>query len=106
MELKELAAAYASVNAKIEELTEVKESIKQQIIDAAGDFGTYEVGGLKVVVRHNRRLDPARFIAAYPPALHPSWFKATPDTTAIKQHLAPDVLDSFYNEGAPAVVVS
>lgn len=105
-DLADLAGAYASINAKIEELQEAKESIRDQIITLAGGFGTKAAGNLKVQIRHNRRLNQGRLIEAYPADEFPDLYKPTPDTTALKRYIAPAALEEFYDEGAPVVVVS
>lgn len=99
------AAALAKINDSIAELTEVRDSIKARIIEHV-NFGTYTAGNLKVTVRHNRRLNAERFTARYSPDEHPALFKPVPDTTAIKQLLAPVDTEDLYDEGAPVVVVS
>lgn len=99
------AAALAVLNAKIAELTELRDSIKARITEHV-DFGTYEAGYLKVTVRHNRRLNAERFAARYSPDEHPALFKPVPDTAAIKQLLAPVDTADLYDEGTPVVVVS
>lgn len=97
-------AALASINAKLAELTEVRDSIKERIT-AHVTFGTYDVGNLKLTIRHNRRLNVARFMARYSPDEHPALFKPAPDSAAIKQYLAPADTADLYDEGAPVVVI-
>ncbi|UOE45912.1 hypothetical protein [Agromyces larvae] len=67
--------------------------------------GSHAVGPWKVQVQTNRRLDTAALASQFPAESNPHLYKAALDTEAIKQHLAPAVLDAYYRDGAPRVVV-
>lgn len=105
VDLEQLTRERATITAQIDELTARKSAIDDLYREHL-DFGTTPLAGLKVSIQHNRRLDPAKVMAAYPVTACPEIYKPTIDTTAIKKHIAPIDLEPFYVEGVAKVVVS
>lgn len=100
-----LAAEHAAIGAHIEKLREKQERLRAEILNRL-DFGTHPAGSLRVQIQHNRRLDPAKVQATYPVVSYPELYRPALDTAAVKRHIAPAELDTFYVEGAPKVIIS
>lgn len=105
IDLDAITAERAQLVALIDELTQRKNAIddvyREHLV-----FGTHTLAGLRVSVQHNRRLDNAAIMQAYPVTACPELYKPTIDTTAVKKYIAPVDLDAFYLDGTPKVVVS
>ncbi len=93
---------------------ELKEQIERyeqevQLIDErlreAFDFGNNDAGEWTVQVQHNRRLNTAAIEAAFPVAQFPHLYRPAVDTAAVKENLAPVVLDQYYSEGTAKILV-
>lgn len=56
-------------------------------------------------VQRNRSFNAEKFMANYPPEVHPDLYKQVPDLDAIKAALGTDAADPFYNEYDPKVVI-
>jgi hypothetical protein len=75
-------------------LREQREQLDQQMdllkteLRALGE-GSHPIAGVTVSITPNRRIDPKLMAAQFPIAQHPELWKASPDTTAIRKHLAP-----------------
>lgn len=102
-ERRALAEEYVSLGGAIERLNDRREAIKDEL--RAEGYGEHGAGELRVIVRHNRRLNAKRFTEAYPSVEFPTFYKPTPDTARIKALLPEDAAAAFYDEGTPVVVV-
>lgn len=70
------------------------------------DVGSHDIAGCKVTISPNRRIDPALVAQQYPVQKHPELWKASPDTTAIRKHLAPIRVEQLMTKsGEPKVLV-
>lgn len=100
---EELVERRVTLKQDLEYIQAELEQIDDQI--RAKGVGTHEAGAWTVQVRANRRLDTARFEAAYPVAQYPHLYKRAINTEAAKHDIAASTLDEFYTEGRPAVVI-
>ncbi|MBC7308267.1 MAG: hypothetical protein H5T80_15355 [Dietzia sp.] len=86
-------------------ITERIDTIKARLLTILPP-GTHQAGPYRVQVKAGpRRLDTTALEAAYPVIEHPELYSPKPDTAKVKHHLAPAVLDGFYVEGRPQVVI-
>lgn len=74
--------------------------IKKALVGLMG-FRTYNGAS----VQHNRSFNAEKFVANYPPEVHPDLYKQVPDIEKIKEQLGTDAADAFYNEYDPKVVI-
>lgn len=74
--------------------------IKKALVALMG-YRTY--GGASV--QRNRSFAADKFMANYPPEVHPDLYKQVPDIDKIKETLGTAAADSFYNEYDPKVVI-
>jgi hypothetical protein len=95
----------AGLVARIDELTRQKDRIDDLYREHL-TFGTHHLGGLKVCIQHNRRLNTRKLTDTYPVTQHPELYKSVIDTERVKQHIPRVDLEPFTIEGAPKVVVS
>lgn len=98
-----LAASYASVQAKIAELTEVKDGLREQLLEDG--IGSFPAGPLKVQVTENRRLDAKTFEASYTAAEYPHLYELKPKPAAIRATLDADAIDQLFPSSGPVVKV-
>jgi predicted nuclease with TOPRIM domain len=101
--LRNLAARYTEINEQLERLEEEKSMIAEEFRSLGQ--GNHDAGDWTVQVTKNRRLDNAAFEAAFPVAQYPQFYKPTVDISAAKEEIAPVLLDKYYSEGNPRVVV-
>lgn len=92
-----LVREYVSLEDRIAPDIARMEEIKKVLRDL--DYGTHNIAGLKVSIGHNTRLDAEAFAAKYPVLKYPHLYKSAPDSTAIKEHLAPAEIKSLSKEG-------
>lgn len=90
-ERADLAAQYAKVNAKIEQLTEVKELLRTRLLEDG--VGTREAGNLRVQVSENKRLNAKKFAEKYPAEDFAAFYKTVPDAARAKVLDDPEVYD-------------
>lgn len=102
----ELTKRKETIAAETERAKEIEAILRRRL--PAGV--TTPLGATRVTVKRGaRRLNPTRFVAAFPAETWPGLYRTEvkPDTAAIKEQVAPAVLDaaSVYDEGTPAVEV-
>ena len=102
---RRLVTEYLANAETIEQLENRQKQIKEMLAELLPEGGT--IDGHKVaIVAAPGRLDTKRLAAAFPPNEFPQLYKIAPDTTAIKQHVAPTVLESYKTYGQPQVRIS
>jgi hypothetical protein len=74
--------------------------IKKALVALMG-YRTY--GGASV--QRNRSFVAEKFMANYPPEVHPDLYKQVPDLDAIKATLGTAAVDAFYADHDPKVVI-
>lgn len=94
-QLTPLAAELADVQSAINDLQVRESAIKARIRDLVPGPDTYDAGDLAISIQVNRRFDPDAFTAAYPVTTHPQFYKLVPDTTAVRNGVAPDEYAGF-----------
>ena len=99
---KALADEYTQLAEQAQHIRGRQDEIKGILADllpAGGDAGDH-----RVQVTRPRRLDESAFLQAYPVAQHPELYTPKVALVAVKHHVAPAVLDTFYVESANPVV--
>lgn len=104
--LQAQAERIAVLQAEIKTREDELDSLKSQILDAYTP-GTYQAGGLKVVVKNGpMRLDAAKIGHDYPQDQYPQLYKSTLDSKAVRGAFAPVALQAYQVAGKPQVVIS
>ena len=98
------AAAYISLQAKIAELNEQLDEIKTWFATHLPE-GKTETSAGNITVSPNRRLNTKKFLENYPVVSWPTFYKTTPDTTAIKKELGENEYHRYCTSGAPRITV-
>lgn len=102
---------YNSIVKEYVRLAEQREHINQQMDAIKAELrglgtGSHEIAGVKVSISPNRRIDPKLVEQEFPVAKHPELYKATPDTAALRKHLAPIRVEQLMTEiGEPKVSI-
>lgn len=106
LEVEALALEWVKLADERSSIDERLEAIKAQLL-AALEHGTHQAGPYRVQVKSApRRLNTTRLQQAFPVTQHPELYSARVDTAAVKAHIAGVVLDDFYDEGRPQVVIA
>lgn len=101
----ELQKRKESIAAETERVKEIEAVLRRRL-----PRGTTSLGATTVLKKAGaRRLNAARFAAAFPAETWPALYRTEvkPDTAALKEQVAPAVLDAagVYDEGTPVVEV-
>lgn len=104
VELEQLLAEDAKLAETITAAGERRETIRAILGKRLPD-GTTDLGGTKVIISTPHRLDSAALAKAYPVAQNPEFYKASLDTKAVRERLAPMVLDTYTKAGQRQVTV-
>lgn len=104
--LEQLAAERAALLAQRDDITAALEANKAAILAATDGPDKYAAGPLTIEVTQASRLDLAAIAKAYPVNDHPQLYKLTPDTKAVRHHIAEADLDAFTVHSAPSVRLS
>lgn len=105
IDLQGLAYAYAEAAEAAQPWLDVMADIKSKIL-AAVPVGTHQAGNLTVQVKAGARsLDAKKVEAAYPLAENPLFYKQTLDLNAVKDLVAPIVLEQYMRQNSPSLVI-
>lgn len=97
----ELAKRQEAIAADVDRIAEIKAILATRL-----PVGTLAVGDYEVIVKAGaRRLSTSRLAAAFPVETHPSLYKPTLDTAAVKAQFAPVALAEYQDQGKPTVEV-
>lgn len=103
--IEALALAYADAAANAQPWLDAMVDIKAKLLEAL-PVGTHPAGPLSVQVKAGARtLDAKKLEAAFPLADNPLFYKQTLDTNAVKQFVAPIVLEQYQRQNAPSLVI-
>ncbi|MBD5787133.1 hypothetical protein IF650_13175 [Cellulosimicrobium terreum] len=69
------------------------------------DPGTTDLADHKVIVSTPARLDSKALGDAFPVGRHPELYKPALDTTAVRHHLSPAVLEEYTRAGSTTVTI-
>lgn len=101
---EEYAARWAEIKAQIEALKMEEEEIKFELSKL--DVGTHQVGAFKVQVQAPRRtLNKTKLAGAFPADQYPTMYSMQLDTKAVKQQVAPTVLDQYMDTAPTPTVI-
>lgn len=99
-----LVKEYVRLQEQADQIDQQKDAIKAEL-RALGE-GSHGIAGVTVSIAPNRRIDPKLVAEQYPVEKHPELWKASPDTTAIRKHLAPIRVEQLMTEtGEPKVTI-
>lgn len=105
VDVEALAAEYANAAAAAQPYLDTMADIKAKLLEAL-PVGTHPAGPLSVQVKAGARtLDAKKLEAAFPLADNPLFYKQTLDTNAVKQFVAPIVLEQYQRQNAPSLVI-
>lgn len=105
VDVEALAAEYANAAAAAQPYLDAMADIKARLLGAL-PVGTHPAGPLTVQVKAGARtLDTKKLEQAYPLVDNPLFYKQTLDTNAVKQFVAPVVLEQFQRQNAPSLVI-
>lgn len=105
LDVQGLALAYADAAANAQPWLDAMADIKAKLLEAL-PVGTHPAGPLSVQVKAGARtLDAKKLEAAFPLADNPLFYKQTLDTNAVKQFVAPVVLEQYQRQNAPSLVI-
>lgn len=101
---EKLTARWVEIREQLEQLKLEEDQIKTQL--AHLDVGTHEIGAWKVQVQAPRRtLNKTRVAAAFPAEQYPSMYSMQLDPKAVKQQVAPTVLEQYMETATSPVIV-
>lgn len=99
-----LVKEYLQLQEQAEHIDQRKDSIKAEL-RKLGE-GSHGIAGVTISIAPNRRIDPQLVAEQYPVEQHPELWKASPDTTAIRKHLAPIRVEQLMTDsGEPKVTI-
>ena len=102
--IEKLATRWAQIKADIDQLKAEEDQIKTQL--ATLGIGNHEAGPYTIQIQAPRRtLNKTRFMKAFPINEYPTMYSMQLDTTAIKNQIAPAVLDTYKDAAAAPVIV-
>ena len=102
--IEQLAARWAQIKADLEQLKQEEDHIKGQL--AAYGTGNHQAGPYLIQVQAPRKtLNKTRFMAAFPADQYPTLYSLQLDTTAVKNQVAPAVLDTYKDEAATPTII-
>lgn len=105
IDLEALALEYAAAAEAAQPFLDKMADIKARLLEAL-PLGSYQAGPLTVQVKAGARtLDAKKLEAAYPLADNPLFYKATLDTAAVKNLVAPIVLEQYMRQNQTSVVI-
>lgn len=102
-QLAPLAARLAAIQAQKADLEQTEKALKQAILALTPGPDTYQAGDISVVVSQARVIDKKAVETKYPADKHPELYSLVPDTTKIRQHIAPVDLEALQTTSAPSV---
>lgn len=101
---EQLAARWAQIKTELETLKLEEDQIKDQL--ARLDVGKHQLGAYTVQVQAPRRtLNKHKFTEAFPADRYPGMYSLQLDTKAVKDQVAPTVLNQYMDTAASPVVV-
>lgn len=104
MSPEQLAARWAQIKTELEALKLEEDQIKFEL--AKLDTGTHQLGDYKIQVQAPRRaLNKTRFTEAFPADQYPTMYSLQLDTKAVKDQVAPTVLNRYMDTASSPVVV-
>lgn len=101
---EQLAARWAQIKTELEALKLEEDQIKFEL--AKLDTGTHQLGDYKIQVQAPRRtLNKQKLAAAFPADQYPTMYSLQLDTKAVKDQVAPTVLNQYMDTATSPVVV-
>ena len=91
--------------AENEERIKARRATIRSVLARHLDAGTTDLADHKVIVSTPARLDAKALGEAFPVAQHPELYKPTLDTSAVRHHLAPTVLEQYTRAGSTTVTI-
>lgn len=91
--------------AEDEERIKARRATIRSVLARHLDGGTTDLADHKVIVSTPARLDSTAITAAFPVAQHPELYKPALDTTAVRHHLSPAVLEQYTRSGSTTVTI-
>lgn len=106
LEVEQLALEDVKLADEAQHIAERRDAIRARLLQIHPEPGTIPAGPYTVQVKRGaRRLNAGRLEADYPVTQHPELYAPKVDTAAVKHHIAGAVLDAYYDEGRPTVVI-
>lgn len=99
-----LASEYIDLQARAEQIKDRLDEIKS-IFATNLEAATHDLGGVRVTVSPNRRLDAKKAEESYPVTDFPHVWKASIDTKVLKEEIGQNAYDGLTLEGVPRVTV-
>ncbi|WP_054953061.1 hypothetical protein [Flaviflexus massiliensis] len=100
--INEIVAEYAALKAQADRDQKRLKELRAQILNVLPDGGS--AGEYQVNVSRPKTMDWAKVEAAFPASAYPQIWTAL-DRDAVKDHVAPAILDTFTTEGSPRMTV-
>lgn len=104
MTTEELVARRVHINEQIDrlkmELDQINDKLREEF-----EYGKHEIADWTVSIGRNPQFQKDLFEQRFPVAQYPHFYKATPDTAALKKNFAPMDLEKFYAEGVKKVTI-
>ncbi|MBE9924453.1 hypothetical protein G8C93_00915 [Cellulosimicrobium cellulans] len=91
--------------AEDEERIKARRATIRSVLARHLDAGTTDLADHKVIVSMPSRLDAKALGEAFPVAQHPELYKPALDTTAVRHHLSPAVLEQYTRAGSTTVTI-
>lgn len=101
-QINQLVAEYAALKTQADRDQKRLKELRARILTALPDGG--EAGGHHVNVSRPKAVDWAQVEAAFPASHYPQIWTAL-DRDAVKDHVAPKILETYMVEGSPRMTV-
>ena len=85
------------------QIVEAQDAIKAALRDLPAKKHTFDAGTITISI--NRTINPAAFAERYPIHEYPQFYTAKPDSTKIRDALAPAEIAELSTEGQPRVTI-